>query len=89
MSWSISESPLEFEITRVDCILEFIATYEYNWYLSLIWLISYELLIGKKDDMCRKITKEECLTFVRLTAVGPDYASDSAFLIRSRICYTD
>ena len=33
---------------------------------SLIWLISYEFLPGKEDDMRRKIIKEECFTFVRL-----------------------
>ena len=33
---------------------------------SLIWLISYDFLTGKGDDMCRKIVKEEYFTFVRL-----------------------
>ena len=32
----------------------------------LIWLISYEFLIGKGDDMCRKLVEEEYFTFVRL-----------------------
>ena len=34
--------------------------------LSLIWLISYEFLTGKRGDMCCKIVKEEYLTFARL-----------------------
>ena len=34
--------------------------------VSLIWLISYEFLTGKRDDdFCRKIVKEY-FTFVRL-----------------------
>ena len=34
--------------------------------LSPIWLISYEFLTGKGDNMRGKIVKEEYFTFVRL-----------------------
>ena len=40
---------------------------------SLIWLISYEFLTGKRDDMCRKIVKEEYFTFVTLDTVDSCY----------------
>ena len=33
---------------------------------SLSWLISYEFLTGKGDDLCRKIVKKEYFTFVGL-----------------------
>ena len=34
--------------------------------IALIWLISYEFLTSKGDDMCSKIVKGEYFTFVRL-----------------------
>ena len=33
-------------------------------FFSLIWLISYEFLTSKGDDICRKIVKEEYFTLL-------------------------
>ena len=39
-------------------------TLSFGMYFSLIWLIGFEFLPGKGDDMCKKIVKDEYFTFV-------------------------
>ena len=46
--------------------LEFTNILSFGMSFSLIWLISYEFLTGKGDNICEKIVKEEYFIFVRL-----------------------